>query len=170
MSTNDTPTPGSIVNADSIPRDATCVIIAGSRSATDVRSNQDLQRLITNSIDAADFDVDAIISGTARGVDTAGEDWANTHGERPIARFPAPWDEYGKRAGHIRNRWMAEYAENHGERGVLLAIIDYPSAGTESMITKGRELLGDENVFVVPLGEIDDADARADLAPVIHRP
>lgn len=166
--TTEQPTPDSIENADSIPDDATTVIIAGSRTATDVLSDDGLQLLISAAIDCADFNADAVISGTASGVDTAGEDWANVNGERPIARFSAPWDEHGRAAGPIRNEWMAEYAANRSGRGVLLAIIDYPSSGTESMIRKARELLGDENVFVVPLGDIEDASARANLQPVLH--
>lgn len=165
-----TPTPDSIKHADSIPTDGTSVIIAGSRSATDVLSDSGLQQLITSAIDGTDFTPDAIISGTASGVDTAGEYWAHENGRRPVARFPAPWDEHGYSAGPIRNEWMAQYAASHSDRGALLAIIDYPSSGTESMIDIGREYLGDDNVFVVPLGDITDKDAREELAPVIHRP
>jgi uncharacterized protein YabN with tetrapyrrole methylase and pyrophosphatase domain len=65
---------------------------------------------------------------------------------------------------------MAEYVASHGERGVLLAILDYPSDGTESMIRKARDILGDDNVFVVPLGDIDNVTARRNLEPVLHRP
>lgn len=188
-STSDVPRPDSILNADSIPRDGTLAIIAGSRSVTDLLTDDGLQRLLTSSIDAADFTPDAVISGTASGVDEAGEDWANGRG-LPVAQFPAPWDDtdhpdavvregrygpYDARAGHRRNEWMAEYAAQHGNRGVLLAILVYdesgePSSGTSDMIELGREHLGDENVFVVPLGNVDEDHVANELAPVVHRP
>lgn len=184
MSSDSTPQPEQVSNAESVPTTGTLCIIAGSRSTADVLSGAGLQALLTAAIETADFDPAAIVSGTANGVDAAGEQWAADR-DLPVAEFPAPWDDtdhpdavvregqhgtYDARAGPRRNRWMAEYAAAHADRGVLLAIIDYPSSGTESMIELGRELLGDDNVYVVPIGDIDDADARERFAPVLHQP
>lgn len=186
--TSDYRQPDSIDNGDSIPRDGTLAIIAGSRSVTDHVSDDALQSLLSFSISAAEFTPDAVISGTARGVDEAGEDWATDTADIPVAQFPAPWDDtdhpdavvregqygpYDAAAGHRRNEWMAEYAAQHGDRGVLLAILVYdedgePSSGTSGMIDHGRDHLGDENVFVVPLGNVDEGHVADELAPVIH--
>lgn len=158
MTTNDSPTPDSIVNADSIPDDATTVIIAGSRSATDILSESGLQSIIDSALSTAPFEIDTVVSGTASGVDTAGEQWANNN-DTTIAQFPADWDSHGRAAGPIRNETMAEYASAHD--GYLLAIIDYPSSGTESMIRNARDILGDDRVFVLPIGEsTDEAEDR----------
>ena len=54
--------------------------------------------------------VSEVVSGCARGVDAYGELWAKQH-EIPVKRYPANWSLYGKSAGPIRNREMAEYAE-----------------------------------------------------------
>lgn len=175
---SDTPTPDTIRNADSIPADSTTVIIAGSRSATDHLSDSDLEHRIDNALDTAPFSIDVVVSGTAGGVDTAGERWADNHNVT-VAEFPAPWDDidrpgadvrtgqYGKydnNAGPRRNRWMAQYANAHD--GYLLAIIDYPSNGTESMISLARDILGDDRVFVLPIGNNTDA-ARDEFSDVL---
>lgn len=72
---------------------------------------------------------DEIICGKARGADTLGEDYAMDQ-EITIVKFPADWDRYGKAAGHIRNRRMADYAD------ILLVFWDGKSTGTKSMIEK----------------------------------
>lgn len=47
--------------------------------------------------------------------------------------FPADWNKYGKKAGPIRNKKMANYAE------ALLAIWDGKSCGTKNMIQQAKE-------------------------------
>lgn len=68
-----------------------------------------------------------VVSGTAKGVDTMGETWAQARGLR-ISRFPADWNTFGKRAGHIRNAEMQKFAE------ALVAFWDGSSPGTYDMI------------------------------------
>ena len=68
-----------------------------------------------------------IVSGTARGADALGEQYANEH-NLPIKQFPADWDKYGKRAGYLRNNQMADYAD------YLVAFWDGKSPGTKHMI------------------------------------
>lgn len=177
MTAND-PTPDTVLNTDNIDGDATTAIIAGSRSATDVLSNDGLQTLIDTALDDAPFSIDAVVSGTASGIDTAGEQWAADN-DAPVAQFPAPWGdtdhpdavvrtgqhgEYDARAGHRRNKTMAQYADCHD--GYLLAIIDYPSSGTESMIELARDILGDDRVFVLPIGD-NTADARDEFSDIL---
>ena len=72
-----------------------------------------------------------IVSGCCRGADALGERYAKEHGIL-VKRFPADWLSYGKAAGPVRNRKMAEYA-SEGE-GALIAFWDRKSRGTASMI------------------------------------
>lgn len=71
------------------------------------------------------------ISGTARGADILGEQFAYNYGY-DVIRFPAKWDELGKRAGYVRNAEMAKYAAE--KYGVLFAFWDGKSKGTKNMI------------------------------------
>jgi hypothetical protein len=98
-------------------------IIAGSRNIANAITQ------VNNAIKASGFVISEVISGTARGVDTAGENWAAYHGI-PVVKFPANWDLYGKQAGYIRNNSMANYAE------ALIAVWDGKSRGTRHMISQ----------------------------------
>lgn len=51
-----------------------------------------------------------VVSGGARGVDKAGEEWAGEN-NLPIKRFTPDWDGLGKGAGLVRNNEMADYAD-----------------------------------------------------------
>lgn len=73
-----------------------------------------------------------IVSGTAWGVDKAGEYWARKNGIA-VKQFPADWGRLGMVAGHVRNKDMAKYGNS------LLAIWDGASTGTESMIKFATE-------------------------------
>ena len=77
-----------------------------------------------------------IVSGCCRGADALGELYAKEHGI-PLKRFPADWLAYGKAAGPVRNRKMAEYA-SEGE-GALIAFWDRKSRGTASMIRLAKK-------------------------------
>ena len=79
-----------------------------------------------------------IISGTAKGADTLGEQFAFNYGIK-VKRFPANWDAYGKSAGYIRNEQMAKYAVSDGCYGVLVAFWDGKSRGTKHMIDLAKK-------------------------------
>ena len=68
-----------------------------------------------------------IVSGTARGVDQLGEEYAKRN-DLAVKKFPADWDRFGKSAGYKRNKQMAEYAN------ALVAFWDGRSRGTKHMI------------------------------------
>jgi hypothetical protein len=108
-------------------------IIAGSRGISKFST-------VERCIIASGFHITEVVSGTARGVDQLGEEWASCY-QIPIKRFPADWNKYGKSAGYKRNVQMAEYAN------ALIAIWDGESKGTKHMIdiAKNKEL----KVFVV---------------------
>lgn len=98
------------------------VIIAGTRTF------EDYQKL-RKECDEALINKKAIeiVSGRAPGADQLGERYAKERGY-PVKPFPADWSKYGKRAGFLRNKQMAEYAE------MLLAFWDSKSHGTQNMI------------------------------------
>jgi hypothetical protein len=98
-------------------------IIAGSR---DLLYPLDLVTRAVNSYKDM-LTITCVLSGTARGIDRAGEEWAKAH-NIPIEYYPANWDEFGKAAGFIRNREMALRAD------ALLAVWDGKSRGTANMI------------------------------------
>jgi len=98
------------------------LIVAGGRSYS--FSAGDFARL-----DAIEG-VTEVVSGCARGVDRAGEAWAEGKGI-PIRRFPPECNRYGKGAGVVRNREMAAYAD---------AVALFPGKrGTESMYKEARK-------------------------------
>jgi len=78
------------------------------------------------------------ISGTARGADTLGEQFARRQ-NYTVKQFPANWNLFGKRAGYIRNEQMAKYSVANGNRGVLFAFWDGQSKGTKHMIELARK-------------------------------
>jgi len=103
------------------------LIIAGSRNL-DITSDN-----IYDFISCLDLEINEVVCGCARGVDKAGERWANKM-NIPVKHFPADWGKYGKAAGPIRNKEMAEYAD------ALLLIWDGASKGARNMNKIMREL------------------------------
>lgn len=97
------------------------IIIAGSRTVTETQLRKALEWCPW-----IDF-VSCVISGGAKGADQFGERWANETGLE-VKQFLADWDKFGRRAGPLRNKVMADHA--HG----LLAVWDGSSRGTASMI------------------------------------
>lgn len=111
------------------------VIVAGSRDFDDFQMLMSscagiLSNILTENNDLEDV---RFISGTARGTDRLGEQYAQIAGYE-ISRFPADWDGLGKRAGYVRNAEMAEYAIADGSYGVLIVFWDGKSKGTKHMI------------------------------------
>jgi len=70
-----------------------------------------------------------VVSGKARGVDTSGENFAKSINVT-VKDFPADWNKYGKAAGAIRNRQMAEYCD------VAIIIWDGYSSGSLNMMNE----------------------------------
>jgi len=105
------------------------VIIAGSRGITQ-------PSLVLFAVRKAEIKygitITEVVSGHARGVDRLGERYAAERGIR-IRVFEAQWKRFGRSAGHIRNRAMAEYAD------ALIALWDGVSRGTSDMISRATE-------------------------------
>lgn len=98
------------------------LIVAGGRDITDYTA-------VEQAISSSGFEVDEIVSGKARGVDTLGEIWAEASGV-PVKPFPAKWKYLGKAAGHVRNEAMAKYGT------ALVAVWDGVSTGTFDMLRR----------------------------------
>ena len=105
------------------------VVIAGSRTITD-------KKLLDDAIHESGFDISEVISGTARGVDQLGEQWAQEH-NIPIRKFPADWTKYGKSAGYRRNEEMIIYV--YQNRGAVIALWDGSSLGTQHTIDLAKK-------------------------------
>lgn len=101
-------------------------IIAGGRDFEDVEY---FLKCIENEFDS----ITEIVSGRAKGADTMGEILAVSNNVK-IKKFPAQWDKYGKAAGSLRNKEMAEYAD------ALIAFWDGRSTGTYNMIQLAKKL------------------------------
>lgn len=113
------------------------IIVAGSREFNNYQLLSDTLMKYLEDIDFTDV-VDnpnqvKFISGTARGADVLGEQFAYTWGYE-VKRFHADWDSLGKRAGYVRNSEMAKYAVENDNYGVLIAFWDGKSRGTKHMI------------------------------------
>lgn len=71
-----------------------------------------------------------VVSGGATGIDMDGEEWARKN-SIPVKIFKAQWATYGKAAGPLRNRQMAEYAEQ---------LVLFPGGrGTQSMFNQSKK-------------------------------
>lgn len=99
-------------------------IIAGSRNKTAMYH-------LTEALASCGWKPTVVLSGTARGADQLGEEWAKQNGI-PVERYPANWDLHGKSAGFKRNSEMADKAE------ALIALWDGESRGTKHMIDIAR--------------------------------
>ena len=95
-------------------------IVAGSRNNVTYDD-------VEEAIKLCGWDITTVISGTARGADYFGEQWAIKNGVS-IEKYPADWNKFGKSAGYRRNVEMAENAE------ALVAVWDGESRGTQHMI------------------------------------
>jgi hypothetical protein len=103
------------------------VIVAGGRDFADAEL---LNSVLCEMYGDKDIEV---VCGDASGADTLGKKWAEKNG-KAVKSFPADWRKYGKKAGPIRNRQMAEYGTH------LVAFWDGVSRGTGGMINVASEL------------------------------
>ena len=111
------------------------LVIAGGRDFTDYNM---LCRALSTYGGPEDLE---IVSGGASGADTLGEKYAKEHGI-DLKIFPAEWAKYGRAAGPIRNREMAEYCDQ------ALIFWDGKSGGTANMIEQMKQL-GKHNSYRV---------------------
>lgn len=114
------------------------VIIAGGRNFNDYGFLRDkCDEVLADRIPSGNV---VIVSGHAKGADLLGERYASEHSLR-CELFPANWEKYGRSAGPIRNREMANHAD------ALIAFHDGSSKGTGNMISISEALGLDVKVF-----------------------
>ena len=104
------------------------LLICGSRT---IQLDTELLNEIINEHNLTH--ITEILSGGAHGPDTAAIQWAKEH-NIPCKIMRPDWKKYGKKAGILRNKEMAE------ECDVCLAIWDCTSVGTASTIAFVEEL------------------------------
>lgn len=102
------------------------VIIAGCRDIYDYD-------LLLEAIRTSNFNITTVISGGASGVDALGERYAQEM-DIPLKVYKADWERYGKAAGPMRNKKMAEAAD------AVIAIWDGESRGTFNMMQTATKM------------------------------
>lgn len=112
-------------------------VIAGSRDITDYS-------ILVKAMAHFPHEITEVVSGKARGVDTLGEIWANQNNV-PVKEMPANWNEYGKKAGAIRNAAMGKYAD------AALIVWDGESRGTRHMIEVMQRLGKFSHVYFIEI-------------------
>lgn len=95
-------------------------IIAGSRGIVNYTD-------LIIAMHGVNWEITEIVSGTDKGVDQLGEQYAEEH-KINLVRFPAQWWKYGKSARIRRNNAMAAYAD------AALILWDGKSKETKHMI------------------------------------
>ena len=101
------------------------VVIAGSRDYTNYEEAKVYIDFCLSNIRKANDII--IISGCASGADAIGEQYAEENGFK-VEKYPANWEKYGRSAGPIRNKQMAEITD------YVICFWDGKSKGTKSMI------------------------------------
>ena len=111
------------------------IIIAGGRNYSDYQTIKEELNKILKKYRYYDCDqIDAeVVGGGASGADTLGEQAAKEL-SLPVKVFMADWKTYGRSAGPIRNKQMADYVAGSDCIGVLLCFWDGKSRGTANMI------------------------------------
>lgn len=113
-------------------RDEFRVIIAGGRDFARMPSDREDVDLLTKTMDNL-FQYKkrshriVVLCGMAKGRDMAGKRYAEQR-RFHVRYFPADWQQYGRRAGIVRNELMAQNAD------ALVAFWDGSSRGTKNMI------------------------------------
>lgn len=116
------------------------IIIAGGRDfknfeAVKVEVDSILKSYLGDNIDKSKIE---IVSGGARGADKLAEIVAKEL-SIPNKVFNANWNKYGKSAGLIRNKQMANYVASSDCKGILLCFWDGHSKGSENMIQTAKK-------------------------------
>ena len=107
------------------------IVVAGCRYFTDYPlAKAFIEQAISELRDNYEL---IFLSGRCAGADRLGERFALENGFS-VEYFPADWETYGKSAGPIRNRKMAEIAD------YVICFWDGKSRGTASMIQSAKKL------------------------------
>ena len=86
-------------------------------------------------------ELEAVVSGGARGADALAERFAASHGV-PLVVVPADWKKFGRSAGPVRNAEIVRLAD------IVVAFWDGRSPGTRD--TRARARLAGRRVIIFP--------------------
>lgn len=106
------------------------VVVAGCRDFNDYDLAKKFIDVCVSNI-RKEYEI-VFVSGGCKGADMLGERYARENG-MGIERYPADWDTYGKAAGPIRNRQMAQVAD------YVICFWDGESRGTKTMIEYAKK-------------------------------
>lgn len=117
------------------------MLACGDRNWTDGATVQKaLEHLRTNRSEPL-----TVIEGGARGADTFAGRWAARMRAQGVGwvRFSADWQQYGKRAGPIRNQAMLDYLLQGRELGEIVGVLAFhddldASKGTADMVSRAQ--------------------------------
>ena len=103
------------------------VLVCGGREYQDWQTvRKTLSQLHT------DYTITHIIQGGAKGADTFSKQWAAMY-QVPSTQFSAKWNQYGKRAGYLRNQEMLV-------KGKPDLVVAFPGGnGTAMMVRIAKE-------------------------------
>lgn len=106
-------------------------------------------------------EIEAVISGGARGADALAARFAECHGI-PLIVLRADWDSHGRKAGPIRNTAIVAQAD------AVAAFWDGRSSGTQDTIAKARA--AGRSVLIFPLSpggsQYSESGHGPELSPV----
>lgn len=126
-------------------------IIAGGRDVTQYS-------ILRDAVANCGFKVTEVVCGLARGADYLGQVYAAAQ-DIPIHYYPADWDRFGKAAGYIRNKVMADNAE------AAIVLWDGKSKGSEHMIRRATGKGLKVYVHRVDARQSEDAPGSRDVQP-----
>ena len=106
------------------------IVIAGCRNYSDYEEAKSFINLCLYELHKEHTIV--ILSGTSSGADAIGERYA-LENDFQIEKYPADWKRFGRSAGPIRNKQMAENFD------FAICFWDGKSKGTKSMIDYVRK-------------------------------
>ncbi|MBR6510109.1 MAG: DUF2493 domain-containing protein [Clostridia bacterium] len=107
------------------------VVIAGCRDYENYKQAKEFIDICLSNVRKENEII--IVSGGAKGADAIGERYAKENGFA-VEKYPADWEKYGKSAGPIRNKQMAEISD------YVICFWDEKSKGTKSMIDYAKKL------------------------------
>ena len=113
-------------------------IIAGGREFADASWMKDHLGFMAARSYTNEFSL-TIVSGGARGADRLADEVARSLGITSVV-IEADWEEYGRRAGYLRNVAMAEYVVERLSPLVTGDVVCFPGGkGTQMMRAIGRK-------------------------------
>lgn len=123
----------------------TVIAIVGSRTFPFNLFPDKCVEEVEAAVEATGVAVDRIVSGGAKGVDTAAAEWAERE-DIPVTEIEPDYDAHGKTAPFKRNSTIVERAD------IVVALWNGSSAGTLDTLAKAKRALGEDRVAIHGIG------------------